>query len=52
MEEAQPLCTRLAIVDRGRVLAEGPTQEVLRRNGNATRLEDLFLELTGKDLKD
>jgi ABC-2 type transport system ATP-binding protein len=52
MEEAQRLCTRLAIVDRGRVLAEGPTQEVLRRNGNATRLEDLFLELTGKDLKD
>jgi ABC-2 type transport system ATP-binding protein len=52
MEEAQRLCTRLAILDRGRVLAEGPTQEVLHRNGDTARLEDLFLELTGKDLKD
>lgn len=52
MEEAQRLCTRLAILDQGKILAEGPTQEVLFRNGSETRLEDLFLELTGKDLKD
>ncbi len=52
MEEAQRLCTRLAILDRGKILAEGPTQEVLRQNGTETRLEDLFLDLTGKDLKD
>jgi ABC-2 type transport system ATP-binding protein len=59
MEEAERLCDRIAIIDRGRLLALGTVQELLDANGVAPRmvlqrgsLEEVFLNLTGKSLRD
>ena len=49
LEIAQAICDRVAIMDHGRVVAEG-TLEELRRSVHAeldTSLEDIFLRLTG-----
>lgn len=52
MEEADQLCDRVAILDRGRIVALD-TPELLKkhsdRGGQAT-LEDVFVELTGRGL--
>jgi lipooligosaccharide transport system ATP-binding protein len=59
MEEAERLCHRLAIMDEGRLIAEGSPQaliaEHVRVSPSALRpanLEDVFLKLTGHDLRD
>jgi ABC-2 type transport system ATP-binding protein len=52
MEEAQQLCTRLAIIDGGRVLAEGRPEELIAAGESCRNLEDLFLQLTGRQLRD
>lgn len=82
MEEAERLCDRIVIVDRGRVVAEGTAEELgalLPRSGGpgldaealaavalleargipvpgvsrgAARLEEVFLHLTGHELRD
>jgi ABC-2 type transport system ATP-binding protein len=52
MEEAQQLCDEIAIIDAGKVIAQGlPTQLVADADGCAN-LEELFLALTGKQLRD
>lgn len=52
MEEAEKLCDRVAIMDRGRILAQGTIPKVLSDHPSCCNLEDLFLELTGKSLRD
>jgi len=52
MEEAQLLCSRLAVIDGGRVIAQGGTDKLLRRHAGVNDLGDLFLQLTGRDLRD
>ncbi len=42
MEEAERLCDRVAIVDRGQVIAEGSTAELLARHGSRLRVEAEF----------
>ncbi len=51
MEEAQELCSRVGIIDGGRIIEQGTPAELLQSNGSRT-LEDLFLHLTGKYLRD
>jgi ABC-2 type transport system ATP-binding protein len=51
MEEAQHLCSRIAVLDHGRILQEG-TPDALLQHTDHTHLEDLFLDLTGKQLRD
>jgi ABC-2 type transport system ATP-binding protein len=55
MDEADSLCDRIAIMDKGRVVALGTPAElralVPRTNGHEPTLEEVFLELTGKSLK-
>lgn len=51
LEEAQELCSRVAILDQGRILKEGVPERLLRRSEHRN-LEELFLELTGKELRD
>lgn len=51
MKEAENLCTRVAIIDNGTIVAEG-TPTHLKNNSGAEHLEDVFLKLTGKDLRD
>jgi ABC-2 type transport system ATP-binding protein len=53
MAEADNLCDRVAIIDGGKIVALD-TPEALKRvipqNGHETTLEEVFLELTGKQL--
>ena len=56
MQEADELCDRIAIVDKGRVVAlDTPTalKEMVRQPGESSpTLEDVFLRLTGKKLEE
>jgi ABC-2 type transport system ATP-binding protein len=54
MTEAENLCDRIAILDKGKVVALD-TPEALRKlapqkNGHAPTMEEVFLELTGRKL--
>jgi ABC-2 type transport system ATP-binding protein len=51
MEEADRLCDRVAVMDRGRLLALGDCQAVCREH-DCTGLGELFLHLTGHELRD
>jgi ABC-2 type transport system ATP-binding protein len=51
MEEAQELCSRIGIIDDGRIVARGTPDELLRDSGSRN-LEEFFLQLTGKQLRD
>lgn len=50
--EAQEFCTRIAIIDSGSLLAEGTSQSLIANTTGAHNLEDVFLSLTGKELRD
>lgn len=51
LEIAQAICDRVAIVDHGRIVAEGSLAELRRlaRAGSDETLEDIFLRLTGAE---
>lgn len=51
IEEAQSLCDRVAIIDHGKVIAEGQPSELIVRCG-VKSLEDVFIELTGTALRE
>ncbi len=51
MEEAQALCSRLAIMDKGQIVTEGSVPELLERH-QAANLEEVFLKTTGSTLGD
>ena len=55
MEEVEAICTRIAIMDNGKIIACGTSEELKKLvNGgdeNIT-LEEVFLTLTGKKLRD
>lgn len=52
MEEAQQLCTRAAVMDEGRVIEEGPPDWLIQKHPDCSNLGELFLKLTGKNLRD
>jgi sodium transport system ATP-binding protein len=47
MHEVQKLCSRVAIIHKGRVQAEGSPRELLERSGQPD-LEELFFYLVDK----
>ena len=51
MEEAERNAGRIAIIDRGKIVASG-TPDELKKSANATSLEDAFLSLTGKTIRE
>lgn len=51
MDEVERLCDRVALIDEGRVIAQG-TPHQLREQAGAPTLEDAFVSLTGKDVHD
>lgn len=51
MVEAQDLCTRIAIIDNGKILDKGTPEALIAATG-AGNLEEVFLSLTGKELRD
>ncbi len=59
MEEAEVLCGRIAIMDHGRLVAEGEPQELILKHAPEPpraplhgNIEDVFLALTGNALRD
>jgi ABC-2 type transport system ATP-binding protein len=62
MEEAEELCDRVAIMDRGRIVAMAPPDSLIDdlltkgfqkdRVEKQANLEDVFLDLTGRALRD
>lgn len=51
MEEADKVAGRIAIIDRGKIIAEG-TSEELKKKTKTKSLEDAFLKLTGSTIRD
>lgn len=51
MEEADRVAHRIAIIDHGRIVAQGTPQELKHRTGAET-LEQAFLSLTGSSIRD
>ena len=52
MEEAEKYCNKIAIIDNGKIIANGPPDELLEAHKDCNDLEDVFLELTGRKLRD
>ena len=56
MAEAERLCDKIAIIDKGRFIAEGTVEELIAstpsQNGAPTSLEDVFIALTGKGIEE
>ena len=51
MEEAERLCSEVAIIDAGRIVAAGKPGELMRAGGHAS-LQEFFFALTGRKLRD
>jgi ABC-2 type transport system ATP-binding protein len=52
LEEAENLCSYIVILDEGHVITRGTLNEIRNECDSALKLEDIFLELTGKNLRD
>jgi ABC-2 type transport system ATP-binding protein len=52
MEEAQQLCSRVAVMDHGCIIATGVPHELIDQIAGCSNLEDVFLHLTGTKLRD
>lgn len=52
MEEAENFCTKVAIIDQGEILIEGKPKDLVKSKDEFTDLESIFLQLTGRALRD
>lgn len=52
LEEAEDLCNRIAIIDKGKIIKEGEPAQLIAQENPCSNLEDLFIKLTGKELRD
>jgi ABC-2 type transport system ATP-binding protein len=52
MLEAQELCSRVAIIDNGKIITKGTPNELIASVENADGLEDVYLYITGTQLRD
>lgn len=51
MDEAERVATRIAVIDHGKIIAQGTPSELKEQTGS-TSLESAFLELTGSSIRD
>lgn len=51
MEEAERVADRIAIIDHGRIIARGTVKE-LEKQTDTSNLEDAFLNLTGRQIRE
>lgn len=52
MEEIEKLCKRIAVIDKGRIIAQGNPGRLVAQSPGCKNLSDLFFALTGKRLRD
>lgn len=52
LSEAQEFCSRVGIIESGKLLVEGTTDELISKVAGARNLEDVFIDLTGRGLHD
>lgn len=52
LEEAENLCSYLAIIDEGIIIKRGTLNDIRNEYGKGVKLEDIFLQLTGRELRD
>ncbi|MGK6351649.1 ABC transporter ATP-binding protein [Parapedobacter sp. DT-150] len=52
LNEAQHFCTRIAIIDAGKIVVEGEPAQLIASVPGATTLENVFIHLTGSQLRD
>ncbi len=52
LDEAQKICDHINIVDQGRTISSGSPQHLMCKEPDCSDLYDLFLKLTGKELRD
>ena len=52
LNEAESFCTKVAIIDHGKLITKGKPSELIGNHEGAHNLEDVFLNLTGKGLRD
>ncbi|OXB01316.1 ABC transporter ATP-binding protein [Flavobacterium oncorhynchi] len=52
LAEAEDFCTNIAILDQGRIYAQNTPSILIESTKDARNLEDVFISLTGKDLRD
>jgi ABC-2 type transport system ATP-binding protein len=52
LEEAENLCSSIAILDEGKIIARGTLKEITVQAGQQVSLEEVFLGLTGKTVRD
>ncbi len=52
MEEAEQFCSRIAIIDQGLIIENGRPAQLIESYENCQSLEDIFLQLTGRKLRD
>jgi len=52
LNEAEDFCSRVAIIDNGKIITKGKPAALVSSHKNARNLEDVFLAITGKALRD
>ena len=52
LEEAEKICTHIAIIDEGKLVTKGKPTEMIAGDSECSTLESLFLKLTGKHIRD
>jgi ABC-2 type transport system ATP-binding protein len=52
LEEAEQLCSYIAIIDLGKIIVQGRPYDLIHEYPEAGNLEALFLQLTGRKLRD
>ncbi|MFD2542743.1 ABC transporter ATP-binding protein [Lacinutrix gracilariae] len=52
LNEAEAFCTKVAIIDHGKLITKGKPADLINKQEGAHNLEEVFLNLTGKALRD
>jgi len=52
LNEAEHFCSRVAIIDNGKIILKGTPKDLILSNEKAHNLEDVFIRYTGKELRD
>jgi ABC-2 type transport system ATP-binding protein len=52
LEEAERICSHLGIIDEGKLISEGTRMDIMHKHNDCKNLEQVFLKLTGKSIRD